>query len=72
MSEKLFAIYCVRASDMPEDVESYCDENDISTHCDNDIISVEDDGNPFALWLKSLGYKFPDDLRPVWIGIFGT
>jgi len=64
-------IPAVDAGDMPQDVEEYCDSRGWSTHCDNDIVQVEDDGNPFAEWLKANGIVFTKD-RHQSIGIWGT
>ena len=54
-------IVCVNATDFPEDILDYCVRNEIQTHYQNDVTYIEDDGNPFAEWLKSQGYKFPDN-----------
>ncbi len=54
-------IACVAAGDFPEAVINYCVENEIQTHYQNDIALVEDNGNPFAEWLKQQGYKFQEE-----------
>ena len=70
---KIKMIASVEAMDMPHDVEEQCMENDWPLHCDNGIADVENNDNPFANWLRSMGYEFqckPDDSD--WIGIFGS
>ena len=58
---KLTMIECIDAGDFPEEVSEYLmNTQGISDHYQNDIISTDDDGNPFAEWLKSIGYKFPE------------
>jgi len=55
MSDKLVhfkLIPYVQAADFPPKVEEYCIENEISIHYQNDVRYIEDDGNPFAEWLK--------------------
>ena len=61
--EILQTITVVDARDIPDEVSDYLTEQDISTHYQNDIAQVEDDGNPFAEWLKENGYvfKYPTD-----------
>ena len=61
----------VHATQMPKDVEDWCVDHDISTHYQNDITYIENDGNPFANWLKDMGYVFGDD-GGGWIGIFAS
>jgi len=56
---------------MPEEVRQWCADHAIPTHCDHTIHDIEDDGNPFAEWLKSLGFAFAED-QVNWVGIFGT
>jgi hypothetical protein len=63
-------IFCVEARDMPPEVEDYCIDQGIQTHCQNDVALVEDDGNPFAEWLKAEGVEFSGDPLPV--GIIST
>lgn len=48
----------INATDMPTEVEEYCVKHDINTHYQNDITFVENNGNPFAEWLKNSGYVF--------------
>lgn len=65
----------VEALDMPEEVEDWCDENNIVTHGEHSIVSVDDDGNPFSEWLKEQGFKFdkgPKELKWAWVGIFSS
>lgn len=59
----LQTIIVVDARDIPAGVSDYLCEREISTHYRNDIAQVEDDGNPFAKWLKENGYifKYPND-----------
>ena len=64
-------VQCVKAQDMPKDVKEWCVENDISTHYSSELHQVEDDGNPFAEWLKTLGFKFDHDTWG-WVGVWGT
>jgi hypothetical protein len=54
----MFQITCVEAKDFPKEVLDYCIENEIQTHYQNDVVLVENDGNPFAKWLRGQGYKF--------------
>jgi hypothetical protein len=75
---KLKTITVVDASDFPSEVDDWCIDQEISIHYQNDIIQLEDDGNPFAEWLKSQGYEFKyrksENDYPNWddIGIFAT
>jgi hypothetical protein len=39
---------------LPNHVEEWCGNNYISTHYQSDVACIEDDGNPFAEWLKSI------------------
>ena len=64
-------IASVKAAGMPNDVLDYCLEQDISTHYQNDIAYINNDGNPFATWLRTQGYEF-DSKDGEWIGIFAT
>lgn len=76
MDDKIMMVPVVGAEDMPDEVEEYCEQKNISTHCATELYWVEDDGNPLAEWLKSLGYGFPaarDDLPGgAWVGVIGT
>ena len=67
---KFEQITAVDATDMPPEVEEWCLENDVSLHYENSMVQVEDDGNPFANWLKENGFMFKKDWE--WIGVFGT
>lgn len=60
MSALITMIPYVDAIHFPTEVENWCIDNDIKTHYDNDVACIEDDGNPFAEWLKSLGVVFPE------------
>ena len=64
----------VEAKGMPSEVLDYCADREWSTHCDNSIVQLEDDGNPFAEWLKSNGHVFKWHKNKDWndIGIFAT
>ena len=42
----------------PEEVEEWCIDHDVSTHYQNDVAQVYNDDNPFANWLRKLGYTF--------------
>jgi hypothetical protein len=45
-------IPCVRAEDMPQDVEDWCIENDVSLHYQNDVVIFHRSAeNPFTEWL---------------------
>lgn len=66
----MIQITCVKAKDFTEEVEDYCIDNEIQIHYQNDIALVEDDDNPFALWLKSKGYEFKEESD--YIGIIST
>jgi len=66
----LSQITCVNATEMPSEAIDYCVEREISTHYQNDIIFLENDGNPFAKWLISNGYKFKSKYDA--IGIIAT
>lgn len=57
---KLNTITVVDATDMPEEVEDWCIENEYSTHCTNSVAKVPNDDNPFANWLRDNGYVFSD------------
>lgn len=76
MREVLQTITVVDAKDIPMDAQDWLLEMDVSTHCQNDIVQVEDDGNPFAEWLKKNGYEFKYHTHKYdrWdnIGIFAT
>jgi hypothetical protein len=69
---KMREITCVDATDFPDEVLDYCDQHDISTHYQNDVIVVEDDGNPFAKWLKDQGYEFKNSDFGDYIAILAT
>lgn len=45
-------------------------EQEVSTHYNNDITCVENDNNPFAIWLKENGYEFKEGNN--WIALFAT
>lgn len=69
--EEQFTMYpCVDALCMPQEVDDWCCDNDISTHYATELYRINDDGNPLAEWLKSMGYEFVEDYT--WVGIFGT
>uniref|UniRef100_A0A6H1ZM59 Uncharacterized protein n=1 Tax=viral metagenome TaxID=1070528 RepID=A0A6H1ZM59_9ZZZZ len=51
-------IACVDAKDFPKEVQDYCIKNEIQIHYQNDVAFIEDDGNPFAEWLKKQGHEF--------------
>ena len=55
---KFEMIACVEASDMPKDVKDWCEDRDYDTHYQNDVAQVYNDDNPFANWLRELGYVF--------------
>lgn len=63
-------VQCVNASDFPEDVEIYCQDNDIATHYETGLYNITDDGNPLSEWLKSEGYEFKKGVN--WVGIWGS
>lgn len=70
-------VVTVDAADFPDEVQIWCIDQDISTHYDNSIAWIPNDGNPFAEWLKSNGFKdfkkdTEDNPKGVWIGIFST
>lgn len=71
-------IPAVDASSFPSDVEEWCHQNEVSIHYQNDMTRVEDDGNPMAEWLKSIGVKFKkkdskwDDHDHVYVAIHAT
>lgn len=56
--EILQTITVVDARDIPMEAADYLVDREISLHYQNDIVQVEDDGNPFAEWLKENGYVF--------------
>jgi len=56
--KKIRMIPCVEAADMPEEVKEWCIDHDVSTHYQNDVAQVYNDDNPFANWLRKLGYTF--------------
>lgn len=69
------AIILVNAKEMPADVLDYCVDHEISTHYRNDVAMIEDDGNPFAEWLKSKGIHVPKSTESpdyILIGIWAT
>lgn len=45
----------VRASDMPDAVIDWCEENDISHHYKSSLAILADDGSSMAEWLKEIG-----------------
>ncbi len=51
-------IPAVEAGDFPPEVEAWFDKHDYSTHYQNEVVWVDDDGNTFATWLKSIGVEF--------------
>ena len=63
-------IACIDACDIPEELDDYCDKNDIYLHYEQNIYAIHDDGNVFAEWLKTNGYKFKTNCD--YIGIIGT
>ena len=64
-------IAMVDAAGMPADVIDYCLDHEIQTHYQNDIAFIADDDNPFATWLRSLGYKFRNKDGD-WVAIMST
>lgn len=57
---KIRMIPCVKAADMPPDVEQFCIDQGISTHYQNEVVIVDaDDDDPLAHWFCDLGIK-PD------------
>lgn len=56
--EILQTITVVDARDIPNEALGWLLDNEVSLHCQNDIVQVENDGNPFAEWLKENGYVF--------------
>lgn len=55
----LQTITVVDVRDIPQGPpEDWLLDREVSLHCQNDIVQVEDDGNPFAEWLKENGYVF--------------
>ena len=71
MKDTLQRIAVVDAGEMPEDVLRWCDINHVSTHYQHDIAYVENNDNPFAKWLLSLGYQFENEEGDQ-IGILST
>lgn len=76
LSPLITMVPVVDAIDMPQEVEDYCVEHEINTHYSTELYLIEDDGNVFAEWLKSLGYKFTPKsdvhLGGDWVGVFGS
>ncbi len=70
MDSKISMVPCVNASQMSEEVIDWCGDNDISVHCATELYCIDDDGNPLAEWLKSLGYEFKEGSD--WVGVFGN
>lgn len=68
---KIKTIIMVDAADFPSDVMDHCLDNEIQTHYQNDIAFIADDDNPFATWLRSLGYEFENKTGD-WIAIMST
>jgi len=60
----------VNAAKFPEDVLDYCARHEIQTHCQNDVTFVENDGNPFAAWLRKEDIIFGKE--GAWIAILST
>lgn len=59
MSRKILqTITVVDVRDIPRMAEDYLVDREVSLHSQNGIVQVEDDGNPFAEWLKENGYVF--------------
>jgi len=67
---KIRTISVVRCEDLPEEVIMWLTEQEVSTHYNNDITCVENDNNPFAIWLKENGYEFKEGNN--WIALFAT
>lgn len=66
-------ILFVEAYDMPDDVLDYCIEREIITHYQNDVALIQNDGNPFAEWIKrEYGYEFSDAKYGDYIAISST
>jgi hypothetical protein len=58
---------------MPNDVMEYCVDREISTHYQNDVAFVPDGDNPFANWLREIGYQFEDNIVGCnYVGIIAT
>ena len=68
---QLSKVVIVEAADMPKNVLEDCANREISTHYQNDIVLVQDDGSPFAEWLKNNGYIF-QSRDGDYIGIIAT
>lgn len=71
MTSLVTMIPSVDARDFPPAVDDYCVDKEISTHYQNDVVYIEDDGNVFAEWLKSIGFDFNGE-DSVWIAIYAT
>ena len=57
--EKMKFIPLIDCTEIPRRVRKYLeDKYDYGCHCDHAILQAENDGNIFAEWLKSQGYKF--------------
>lgn len=58
--EKIFAL---DAGDIPRDLQDICLEIDdeFPLHYSNSIVQIEDDGNAFSEWLKTIGFIFNED-----------
>lgn len=61
----------VYAGDFSEELELWCDENNIRTHYYDDVTCVENDGNPLWQFLLDNGDVTPDQ-KEQWIAIMGT
>jgi len=70
-------IILVDCTEVPSSIQEYLlDKYEYGCHCDHTVLQIEDDGNPFAEWLKSNGYKFKNKLTdyPSWdlVALYGT
>jgi len=69
MDKRIKIIPCVEASDMPENVIEWCIDHNYDTHYQNNVAQVYNDDNPFANWLREIGYTFvcpPSDDENSW------
>jgi len=64
------------ATELPPEVEEFCEAQDYPLHCDSAIVEVDlEEENPLASWLQSKGYQFsPKEVDRGWghIALMGS
>jgi len=67
-------VQTIYAGDIPNELQDVClDINDeFPLHYATGLVQVEDNGNSFSEWLKTIGFKFDEDNLYTWLGVWGT